>query len=64
MVNLFLVYRGQKVFDNSRLMTTAEYDLVQDDVRCYKLKIERQIKAEQKKKEDAKKAKNNAKPTT
>ena len=64
MVNLFLVYRGQKVFDNSRLMTTAEYNLVQDDVRRYKLKIERQIKAEQKKKEDAKKAKNNAKPTT
>ena len=65
MVNLFLVYRGQKVFDNSRLMTTAEYDLVRDDVRRYKLKIEQQIKAEQKKKEEAKKkAKNDAKPTT
>ena len=65
MVNLFLVYRGQKVFDNSRLMTTAEYDLVQEDVRWYKLKIEQQIKAEQKKKEEAKKkAKNDAKPTT
>ena len=31
-INLFLVYRGQKMFDNSRLMTTAEYDLVRDDV--------------------------------
>ena len=56
-INLFLVYRGQKIFDNSRLMSTAEYDLVHDDVRQYKLKIERQIKAEQKKEEEARKAK-------
>ena len=56
-INLFLVYRGQKIFDNSRLMSTAEYDLVYDDVRRYKLKIERQIKAEQKKEEEARKAK-------
>ena len=45
------------MFDNSRLMTTAEYDLVRDDVWQYKLKIERQIKAEQKKEEEARKAK-------
>ena len=53
------------MFDNSRLMTTAEYDLVCDDVRRYKLKIERQIKAKQKKEEEARKAKkNNPKPST
>ena len=64
-INLFLVYRGQKIFDNSRLMSTAEYDLVRDDVWRYKLKIERQIKAEQKKEEEARKAKkNNPKPST
>ena len=62
MVNLFLVYRGQKMFDNSRLMTTAEYDLVCDDVWHYKLKIERQIKAEKKKEEEARKAKKQDKP--
>ena len=51
-VNIFLAYRGQKVLDNSRLMMTGEYNLVREDVRQYKLKIERQIEkmeAEQKK---------------
>ena len=62
-INLFLVYRGQKMFDNSRLMTTAEYDLVRDDVWCYKLKIERQIKAEKKKEKEARKAKNKISPS-
>ena len=56
-INLFLVYRGQKMFDNFRLMTTAEYDLVRNYVQWYKLKIERQIKVEQKKEEEARKAK-------
>ena len=50
------------MFDNSRLMTTAEYDLVCEDVRHYKLEIERQIKAEQKKEEEARKAKKKNKP--
>ena len=57
-VNLFLVYRGQKIFDNSWLMTTEEYNLVCDDVRKYKLKIECQIKKqeeEEKKRQQEKK---------
>ena len=59
-VNLFLVYRGQKIFDNSRLMTTEEYNLVRDDVQKYKLKIERQIKKqeeEEKKRQEKKERK-------
>ena len=43
-VNVFLVYRGNKVFDDTRMMTTAEYSLVRNDVRKYKLKVERDIK--------------------
>ena len=43
-VNVFLVYRGNKVFDDTRMMTTEEYSLVKNDVQKYKLKVERDIK--------------------
>ena len=56
-VNVFLVYRGNKVFDDTRMMTTEEYSLVKNDVRKYKMKIEREIK----KMEAAEKAKAAAK---
>ena len=65
-VNIFLAYRGDKVFDNSRLMTTAEYDLVREDVQHYKLKIERQIKKmeEEKKKAEQARKQLRSKPAT
>ena len=52
-VNAILVYRGSSVYDDSRLMSTAQYSEVKEEVRRYKLKIEHHNKkiAEQEKRE-------------
>ena len=37
----FLAYRGQLVFDDSRMMTGPEYALVRDDVMRFRRHLER-----------------------
>ena len=63
-VNAILVYRGNLVFDDTRLMSTSQYSEVKEEVRRYKLQVERhnkKIEEEEKRKAKEKEQKEKAK---